>query len=571
MPTPSGTGIARTISCSSPTVARTCRCSSAPTSRIAPVSACSTSTIRSSNAFERSLSERCSSAASETRPSFRSVAAAASAVARACRSRCRSCVRSSSARLRRTNWPSCAPIAVRVRSSSGSRGRRAVLEGLEHPDHLALDQHRERDSGAKPLGRRDRGASEPRRLELLEPLRRARGRHATGEHLGREGQALRHREKTVELQARSHPDGPGLVGLDRPEECNVPAEGLDDRSQQARHRFPDGLRTAEHARDRVLQLGPLLGSTPVRDLLDDRSDADRLAVRSDDGVVARRASDARRRARPGVPEACSSPITGSRRSSTRRATGSITWAIWGTTSANVLPDMMPPARASLIAREGVVDPDVAELAVPEAEADRRAPVEGVEERGRSLRLFVERLLLFDQAPLACSSPRERTRSRAAIEPSLVAHRDRRHLRGLQRWPVGQPPEPHQHRRGLLACRSPAARQQRSDRAARPCSSQSSNRSRGSSAGRREQLLDRGVAGQEGRLLVRIHAPARRRPTTITPSRRWRRTVSKQLARAPRARTQTAPGLAPRTRSAYIAGSKTGRESSRQRSRITRDA
>ena len=57
-------------------------------------------------------SDECSSAASDTRPSLRSVEAAASASARAIRSRCSSCCRSSSARLRRRNWPSCAPIAV---------------------------------------------------------------------------------------------------------------------------------------------------------------------------------------------------------------------------------------------------------------------------------------------------------------------------------------------------------------------------------------------------------------------------------------------------------------------------
>ena len=51
------------------------------------------------------------------------------------------------------------------------RAAAGPAEGLEHADHLALDQHRERDAGAKPLGRRDGGASEPCRLELLEPLR----------------------------------------------------------------------------------------------------------------------------------------------------------------------------------------------------------------------------------------------------------------------------------------------------------------------------------------------------------------------------------------------------------------
>ena len=137
------------------------------------MSADSTSTMRSRSAFRRSLSERCSSAASETRPSLRNVAAAASAFARASRSSC------SKTRALLLGLLAAHELAELCpdRPERAQEGRIVRLgfgrEQLDHSDHLALEQHREtRPRSAGPRRGRPRpGRTGSRRAPRATPVR----------------------------------------------------------------------------------------------------------------------------------------------------------------------------------------------------------------------------------------------------------------------------------------------------------------------------------------------------------------------------------------------------------------
>ena len=141
----------------------------------------------------------------------------------------------------------------------------------------------------------------------------------------------------------------------------------------------------------MLQLGSLLGAPTVGHLLDHGADAERVAVAVEHRVVARQPEPLRRgiawRPRNHLERshrlARLEHAPGDRLERRREVRDDL----------GERPSRVILGRALVDHRERVVDAHVAQVAVPEAEADRCAVVERVEQRRRALRLAIERGVL----------------------------------------------------------------------------------------------------------------------------------------------------------------------------------
>ena len=139
----------------------------------------------------------------------------------------------------------------------------------------------------------------------------------------------------------------------------------------------------------MLELRELLRAPARSRLLDDGSDAKPLPVRRHDGVVARAPGArgvriARRAARELEPD---HRLAGFEDAAGERLedVGQVGHDLRERPADVIL------GAALVEPRQRLVDPHVAEVAVPEAEPDRRAAVERVQERGNPLRLAEDRL------------------------------------------------------------------------------------------------------------------------------------------------------------------------------------
>lgn len=253
-------------------------------------------------------------------------------------------------------------------------------EGLDDGHHLAFDEQGEGDARAQSLCACHGGAHESRVLERLDPDRLPGGLGAGGQRLRRRRHSRRHREEAVEPEVRPRPRQSRLVRVARPEGRDVVAGDLAERAQHRPDRLRHALRLCEDAGDGVLQLDQTGAALPVRHLLDDTADAEQLAVRRQHRVVAgepvaARVGPARRRRRE--LDRDRGLARGEHPLQRRPDRG-------GEVRDHLLerPADVLRGRKPVHARERVVDAEVAELGVPDAEPDRRAAVERVEQRAR---------------------------------------------------------------------------------------------------------------------------------------------------------------------------------------------
>ena len=201
------------------------------------------------------------------------------------------------------------------------------------------------------------------------------------------------------MHAVSHPGQARCFPIERPVAADVPAERLTDRLQHLRDRNLHGVGDREDHGHGVLQFRPLLGPPSIGHFLDHGTDTQRLAVCGEHRVVAREpeALCLRVARRAGGHLECRHRLPGLEYAPRNRLQN----------RGEMRNDLREGAAAVLLRRklvdhgQGLVHADVAQVAIPEAEADRRTVVERVEQRRSPLRLTVERSILERGRCLRC--------------------------------------------------------------------------------------------------------------------------------------------------------------------------